>query len=371
VVTPAPSITKQPFGTTPDGAAADLYTLTSPSGLSVALITYGACVQQLWAPDRDGRRANVVLGFPTLDGYVAHDGHYFGATVGRFANRIGGATFMLDGVTYRLPLNDGPNSLHGGTTGFDRRVWEAAVVPPTPDSVGLDLRYTSPDGEMGYPGTLSVTVTYTLSHDSLRIDYRTTTDAPTIVNLTNHTCWNLAGEGTGTIYDHVLTLAADRYTPVDATLVPTGELAPVAGTPLDFTKPTPTGARIRDGFPQLAVAGGYDHNFALARRDSTSLIPAARVDEPTSGRRLEIATTEPGIQLYSGNMLDGTLNGTSGKAYRQSDGLALETQHFPDSPNHPNFPSTELRPGRVLTSTTVYRLSTEPHARAAGRAGRW
>jgi len=357
-VTPEPSIARQPFGTTPDGAAVDLYVLMS-AWLTVSVMTYGACIQQLWAPGRDGRRANVALGFPTLDGYVASRGHYFGATVGRFANRIAGGTFTLDGVTYRLPLNDGPNSLHGGTTGFDRRVWEAAVAPPARDRVGLELDYTSPDGEMGYPGTLSVTVTYTLAHDSLRIDYRATTDAPTIVNLTNHTCWNLAGEGTGTIEDHVLTLAADGYTAVDATLIPTGELAPVAGTPLDFTKPMPIGARIRDGFPQLEIAGGYDHNFALARRDSTSLVSAARVDEPTSGRRLEIATTEPGIQLYSGNKLDGTLVGPSGKAYRQGEGLALETQHFPDAPNHPDFPPTELRPGRVFTSTTVYRLTVD------------
>ena len=358
MATSEPSIAKQPFGMTPDGASVDLYVLTS-ARLTVAVMTYGACVQQLWAPGRDGSRANVVLGFPTLDGYVASRGHYFGATVGRFANRIADGTFTLDGVTYRLPLNDGPNSLHGGTTGFDRRVWEAAVVPSARDRVGLEFRYTSPDGEMGYPGTLSVTVTYTLVHDSLRIDHRSETDAPTIVNLTNHTCWNLAGEGTGTIYDHVLTLAADHYTPADATLVPTGELAPVAGTPLDFTKPMPIGARIRDGFPQLAIAGGYDHNFALTRSDSTSVVQAAHVDEPTSGRRLEIATTEPGIQLYSGNKLDGTLVGTSGKAYRQRDCLALETQHFPDSPNHPDFPPTELRPGRVLTSTTVYRLTAD------------
>jgi aldose 1-epimerase len=354
----APAITRLPFGTTPDGSVVDLYTLTNSSGIAVAVMTYGAAVQQLWVPDRDGRKANVVLGFPTLADYVAHDGHYFGAIIGRCANRIAHGRFLLDGVTYEVPRNDGTNSLHGGTAGFDKRVWQAAVVPPTRDGVGLKLQYTSPDGEMGYPGTLAVNVTYTLANDdSLRIDYRATTDAATVVNLTNHTYWNLAGEASGTICDHILTLYADRYTPVDRTLIPSGEIAPVAGTPLDFTTPTRIGARIREAFPQLAIAHGYDHNVVLERVDTLSPILAARVREPTSGRELEVFTTEPGIQFYSGNFLDGTLRGTSGRTYRQSDGFALETQHFPDSPNHPEFPSTVLRPGDVFESTTVYRLS--------------
>ncbi len=353
----APSIEREPFGSAPNGIAVDLYTLSSATGITVKVMTYGGIVQQLWLPDRRGGPVNVVLGLPTLADYVARNAPYFGAIVGRYANRIAHGRFALDGVAYHVPLNDGPNSLHGGTHGFDKRVWEATAAPPSPEGVRLELRYTSPGGEMGYPGTLAVEVAYTLSSDdSLRIDYRATTDEPTIVNLTSHTYWNLAGEGSGTIYDHVLTLGAHRYTPVGPTLIPTGEIAPVAGTPLDFSSPAPIGARIRDRFPQLALARGYDHNFVVDRSDATALALAARVREPVSGRELEVHTTEPGIQLYTGNFLDGTLIGTSGRAYRQGDGFALETQHFPDSPNQPGFPSTVLRPGEVLESATVYRL---------------
>jgi aldose 1-epimerase len=349
-----PPVAREPFGAAPDGTAVERYTLSGPNGIGVSVITYGACVQELWAPDRNGHQANIVLGFPTLDYYVAHAGLYFGATIGRYANRIAGAAFALDGVVYRLPANDGANSLHGGPAGFDRRVWKAAVGA----GASIELRYTSADGEMGYPGTLAVQVAYTLTDDgALRIDYAATTDRPTVVNLTNHTCWNLAGEGSGTICDHVLTLTARRYTPVDAALIPTGALAPVAGTPFDFTEPTPIGARIRDGHPQLVLAHGYDHNFVLDRGPPAMPALAARVEEPVSGRRLEVLTTEPGLQLYSGNFLDGTLVGTSGRPYRQTDGFALEAQHFPDSPNQPGFPSTVLRPGELLESTTVYRLS--------------
>jgi aldose 1-epimerase len=356
-------IARQPFGVTPDGIVVDRYVLSNASGIEVAVLTYGGIVQQLWAPDRDGRQANVVLGLATLDDYLAHGGHYFGAIVGRYANRIARGRFTLDGVAYELPLNDGPNSLHGGTAGFDKRVWQAAVRSPTGGSVRLELRYTSPDGEMGYPGTLCVEVAYTLSNDdSLRIDYRATTDKPTIVNLTSHPYWNLAGEGAGAIDEHVLMVDADFYTPVDSTRIPTGEIARVAGTPFDFRQPTPIGARLRDGSPQLAIARGYDHNFVLSRPSWTSPVLAARVFEPTSGRALEIRTTEPGIQLYSGNFLDGTFRGTSGKAYNQGDGFVLETQRFPDSPNHASFPSSVLRPGELLASTTSYRLSTKQRA---------
>ena len=353
----APAVEREPFGTTPDGTAVERYTLSHPDGIAVSVITYGAAVQELWAPDREGRRANVALGFAALDGYTSHGGHYFGAIVGRYANRIGHAAFSLDGVTYRLPANEGESSLHGGPEGFDRRVW-TADVRETPGGPALALRRTSPAGEMGYPGTLDVEVTYALvDADSLRIDFLATTDAPTVVNLTSHACWNLAGEGSGSILDHVLELAADRYTPVGPDLIPTGEIAPVAGTPLDFTEPAPIGARLRDPFPQLQIAGGYDHNFVLRHGGGRSPARAARVRDPASGRTLDVSTTEPGIQLYTGNFFDGTLVGTSGRAYGRNEGFALETQHYPDSPNRPSFPSTVLRPGKRFESTTIFRLT--------------
>jgi aldose 1-epimerase len=352
----APPVAREPFGTAPDGTAVDRYLLAGPSGIAVSLITYGARIQEFRAPDRDGRCANVALGFATLDGYLTDGGCTFGATVGRYANRIGGAAFTLDGLTYRLAANDGTSSLHGGPAGFDRRVWEASIG----DGSSVELRYTSPDGEMGYPGTLAVLLRYALGADgSLRIDYEATTDRPTVVNLTNHACWNLAGEGSGSICDHVLTLAASRYAPVDATLIPTGDLASVAGTPLDFREPTAIGARIREEHPQLLAAHGYDHTFVLDRAEPGALVPAARAWEPSSGRVLEVETTEPGVQLYSGNFFDGTLVGAGGRAYRQSDGFAIEPQHLPDSPNQPGFPSTVLRPGETFRSTTVFRLGVD------------
>jgi aldose 1-epimerase len=365
------SITKAGFGALEDGTAIDRYTLSNRS-MRVSIITYGGIIQELWAPDRRGRLANVTLGFPDLEGYTMGRGDpptpnpaYFGAIIGRYGNRIGNATFTLDGTAYQLDVNNGPNSLHGGFAGFDKQVWDAEPFKRR-GVVGLRLTRTSPDGEGGYPGTLEVQVDYTLDKRSnLRMHYTATTDAPTVVNLTNHAYWNLGGEGTGTIYDHRLTLAASGFTPVDATLIPTGEIAPVAGTPFDFTAPHAIGERIREDDEQLVFGRGYDHNWVLDRAaGDTRLMEAARLRDPRSGRTLRIHTTEPGIQFYSGNFLDGTLYGTSGRSYRQGDGLALETQHYPDSPNKPQFPSTRLDPGEEYDTTTIYSFS------ASGRHGR-
>jgi aldose 1-epimerase len=355
-----PTITKEFFGFTPNHQRVDRYTLTNSSGMQVKIITYGGIVQSVRVPDRHGRMANVALGFATLDDYISTgNSPYFGALIGRYANRIAKGTFTLDGVTYHLPINNPPNSLHGGTVGFDKRVWRATPLQGK-HTVGLELRLTSPDGDQGYPGTLRVRAVYTLTNrNQIRIDYHATTDKATVVNLTNHSYFNLDGEGAGTIYDHVLRINADRYTPVDATLIPTGALDPVAGTPLDFRRPTPIGARIRTNFQQLLFGQGYDHNFVLNRKNDRSLVLAAKVSDRRNGRVLEMFTDQPGIQFYSGNFLDGTLVGTGGRVYRQSDGFALETQHFPDSPNKPAFPSTVLRPGQTYRTTTVYRFSTD------------
>jgi aldose 1-epimerase len=352
-----PTISSEPWGSTAEGQVLR-YTLTNGRGMRVRILTYGGILQSIEVPDRRHRTANVALGFDNLADYVAKS-PYFGCITGRYANRIALGRFTLDGVTYQLPINNPPNSLHGGTVGFDKHIW--ATTPfRNGDDVGLVMRYTSPAGDQGYPGTLTTTVTYTLTkRNDIRMDYRATTNAPTVVNLTNHAYWNLAGEGSSDIYDHVMYINANRYTPVDPTLIPTGALDPVAGTPMDFTKPTAIGARIRDSFSQLVIGRGYDHNWVLNRRDNTSLVLAARVVEPRSGRVLKVLTDQPGMQFYTGNFLDGTLYGTSHRAYRQGDGFALETQHFPDSPNHANFPSTVLRPGQVYRTTSVYQFGIE------------
>ncbi|MDE2748265.1 MAG: galactose mutarotase [Chloroflexota bacterium] len=344
------------YGRTKDGRTVEAYTLRNAAGMEVKCISFGGILTSISVPDRQGGFANVALGFDNFAQYEAEH-PYFGAITGRYANRIDGGAFALDDVDYRLFKNDGENSLHGGEVGFDKRIWTVSES----DSA-LELSYRSPDGEEGYPGNLDVSVRYSLSEgNALQIDYAALTDAPTVVNLTNHSYFNLMGEGEGTIYDHILTLHADHYTPTDARQIPTGEKAPVDGTPFDFRQPKTIGSGQRSSHPQIIAAQGYDHNFVLNRAGLSDgeLGLAARAYEPVSGRVLEVWTTEPGLQFYAGNFLDATLVGSSGRLYRQSDGFALETQHFPDSPNKPEFPSTVLRPGQRFESTTEYRFSTD------------
>lgn len=345
-----PSVSREPFGKMPDGASVEMFTLRNAAGIELRAISYGGIITSLRVPDRTGQLDDIVLGFERLDDYLK-DHPFFGAIIGRYGNRIAKGRFTLDGKTYELATNNGPNHLHGGIKGFDKVLWNVERVA---GKNAIAFSRTSPDGEEGYPGNLRVQVTYTLTNDNeLIVDYRATTDKPTIVNLTQHSYFNLAGQASGDILGHELMLNADRYTPVDETLIPTGVRATVAGTPFDFRRPTVIGTRIDEPHPQLKHGGGYDHNWVL-NRSGGGLQLAARVTERKSGRVMTIRTTEPGIQFYSGNFLDGTLTGKGGARYKHRTGFCLETQHFPDSPNKPRFPSTTLRPGSEYRTTTVF-----------------
>ncbi|HEY2908521.1 MAG TPA: aldose epimerase family protein [Vicinamibacterales bacterium] len=351
--TSTPTVTRTQFGTTRDGSALDLFTIANSGGMEVRTMPYGAILVSIRVPDRTGQLADVVLGFDTFQDYITKQPPYFGAVVGRYGNRIAKGRFTLDGTLYRLATNNGPNHLHGGVHGFDKALWAGEPFERS-DTAGVIYTLTSPDGEEGYPGTLQAKVTYTLtSANELRVDYEATSDKATPVNLTQHSYFNLAGEGAGDILGHVLTIDADRFTPVDDTLIPTGELAPVTGTPFDFRTPTAIGARIASDDAQLKKGNGYDHNWVL-NRTGAGLTHAAHLEEPRSGRTLDIATTEPGLQFYSGNFLDGTIHGKLDHVYARRSGLCLETQHFPDAPNHPTFPSTIVRPGTPYRSQTVF-----------------
>ena len=354
----ADELTRAPYGTLPDGRTIDVYTMRNAHGMIVRFISLGGCVTEIDTPDRSGHLGNVVLGYRDLAGYNS-DKTYFGAIAGRYANRIAKGTFSLDGKTYNLPINNGPNSLHGGTTGFNLQVWNVAAKPVA-NGVAAVLTYTSPDGQDGYPGTLEVAVTYTLEDsNALRIEYAARTDKPTVINLTNHSYFNLDGNGSGSALDQLVQINADAYTPTDATQIPTGQVAPVAGTPMDFRTLHPISAEIEAPFSQLVLAHGYDHNWVLNKTAPPALDFAARAYSPATGRVLDVFTTEPGLQFYTGNYLDGSLVGSADTSYRQGDGFTFETQHFPDSPNQPNFPTTRLDPGQTYRSTTIFRFATD------------
>jgi aldose 1-epimerase len=351
---PQARIQKQEYGKSADQQTVDLYTLTNARGMEAKITNYGGVVVSLKAPDRSGKMEDVVLGYENLDGYL-NDKRYFGGIIGRYGNRIAKGKFSLNGQSYTLARNNGENHLHGGIKGFDKMVWQAKEIK-SPDGAALELTYFSKDGEEGYPGNLSVTVVYTLTNNNeLKIDYSATTDKDTVVNLTNHSYFNLAGKGN--ILNHEVMLNADRFTPVDKGSIPTGELRSVKGTPMDFTQPTAIGARIEQKDEQLIFGKGYDHNWVL-NSSGGALALAARVSEPGSGRVMEVHTTEPGIQFYTGNFLDGTAKGKGGQLYEHRSGFCLETQHFPDSPNKPGFPSTVLKPGQKYATTTIYRFSS-------------
>jgi len=346
------AVTKTSWGKLPDGTAVELYTLKSDA-VEVGLTSYGARIVSIKTPDRTGKIADIALGYSTLEGYLTDNKTYVGSIVGRYGNRIAKGKFSLDGHEYSIPLNNGVNTLHGGTVGFDKKVWKSMDIPG-----GVEFTLVSPDGDQGYPGTLTAHVKYTLKGDALKIEYTATTTKDTVVNLTNHAYFNLGGEGSGTILNEEVTLYADRYTPVDSGLIPTGELAPVEGTPFDFRKSTAIGKRIGDDNEQLKLGGGYDHNWVLNGKIG-ELHPAARVYDPASGRVLTVTTTEPGVQFYTGNSIPGLFTGKSGVVYMKNAGFCLETQHFPDSPNEKSFPSTELKPGQTMHSTTIFTFTVE------------
>lgn len=348
---------KADFHTTVDGKQTELFYLKNKNGVEMAVTNFGARVIELWIPDKDGNFADVVLGHNNIDKYVNYKGERFlGATIGRYGNRIAKGKFELDGVTYQLPLNNGPNSLHGGDKGFDMVVWDAKQI----DNSKLEFTYLSKDGEEGYPGNLKVKMVYQLTDDNeFIITHQATTDKPTVINLTHHSFFNLHGEGNGTINDHILMINADKYTPVDSVLIPNGELAYVNETPMDFRTPTEIGSRLGTDFEQLKFGGGYDHNWVLSRKSDSDLELAATVYEPVSGRYMEVLTTEPGIQFYGGNFFDGTIESKCGKTYDYRGSLALETQHFPDSPNRPDFPSTVLNPGENYHHVCIYKFGVK------------
>ena len=346
---------KTVFGTLPGGQTADLYTLTNAAGMEMTVTNYGGIIVSLKLPGPDGRLADVVLGYDRLDDYL-RDPFYLGALIGRYANRIAGGRFVLNGKTYALAANNGPNHLHGGVRGFNRVLWNAAAFENAAGS-GVALTYRSSDGEEGYPGNLDCRVIYTLSDDNrLRVDYEAVSDRPTVCSLTQHSYFNLAGHGSGRILDHELMINADAFTPVNERLIPTGELHPVAGSPFDFRQPTAIGARVDQAHPQLQLGRGYDHNWVIRRHSGDALTQIATLRDPASGRSMEVWSDAPGVQFYSGNFLDGSIPGKEGAAYPARSGLCLETQHFPDSPNQPAFPSPALNPGEVYRSTTEYRF---------------
>jgi aldose 1-epimerase len=346
----AAAVDKKEFGKTSDGTTVEEYTLTNKIGVKAKVITYGATLTELQVPDKDGKMADVVLGFDDMKGYLGNN-PFFGSTVGRVANRIAKGKFTLDGKEYTLAINNGPNALHGGKKGFDKVVWKAE---PIKDAAAVKFTYTSADGEEGYPGKLTATVTYTLTDkNELRLEYTATTDKATPVNLTNHSYFNLAGPASGEILDHEIMIAADKYTPTDDTLIPTGEIKAVKSTPYDLTTSTPIGKHIGE------IKGGYDINYVLNGGEGKGAALAARVREPKSGRIMEVYTTQPGIQFYTGNFLDGTIKGKGGVAYKKHQGFCLETQHYPDSVNHKDFPSTILEPGKAYKQTTIYQFSAK------------